>query len=133
MIINYILTFIAGGGSTALLFAVFTAIFKRKKPKRQEVEAPKPIIKVIDCGTELLKAKVSVPQERLVTGWNTEIVGCQDRELEFAAEKLKYLLAEQLGEFMEIRQTRNEIDFAIDIEAAVRVVRKPAAIRRVGE
>ena len=133
MIINYILAFIAGGGSMALLLAFLSAIFKQKEPKRQEVEAPKPIIRMVDYGTELLKAKVSVPQERLVTGWNTETVGCQDRELEFAAEKLKYLLAEQLGEFMEIRQVRNEMDFAIDVEAAVRVVRKPAAVRRSGE
>lgn len=98
---------------------------KREKTdeKEQEFEAPRPIIKLVDYDTEIAKARVTIPKERIVTGWDTEKYGVRDEAQEYVLEELKRLITEEVFKHAIIVQRENPMDLTLEYEAIIRVVK----------
>ena len=122
---DIVIAFIAGGiAFLALAMAIEKA--REKKEDDNKVEMPNPLFRVESIGTETVCATVKIPNERYMTGWNTDTIGIpyEDEKKTMIESELKRLLIDELWKFVDVCREENPMDFTTRFRARIRVVKK---------
>ena len=129
-LLTYIAVFVAGGlAFLALAMAIEKGEELRKEDKPKEEEdsvCTRVVIRCEERYPQLVCARVNIPHEKFMTGWDTDTIGIknQERAREYAERRLKELLVEEAWKYVQIEECANPLDFSTEFRAGLMVVRK---------
>lgn len=127
--VYYMAVFAAGGLAFLALAMAINKAYEFKKGKKETeqkpIDVPLPIIREVRLETVPICATLTIPKERILESWNTEIYGIKDEQYvaSYVEKRLKKELADELWKHVSVEAEENMMNMTLRYKAMVRVVK----------